>query len=140
MGILDKQHLLSAAQALTATAVSTNVIDFGTIALGDKGIGGSIMELVVQVQTVLDSAGDAATLVITVDTDSDVAFGSARNIFTSGTILEATLVAGHRAIHMRLPINMEQYLRITYTVAVEDFTSGNLDAWVNLENDNNIIA
>lgn len=138
--ILDAQQILSDGQALLATANSTSVIDFGALGLGDKGIGGSVMELIVSIGVVLDSAGDAATLVITVDTDNDEAFGSATNIFTSGTIAEATLVAGYKAIHMRLPILMERYLRITYTVAVEDFTSGNVDAFVLLEGDNNIIA
>ena len=140
--IMDKQLILSDNQAFTAQAeaISTNVIDFGALGLGDKGIGGSVMELLVRVSTVFTSGG-AATLVLLVEMDNDEAFGSATALFTSATLALATVaVAGATLVHMRLPINMERYLRCTYTIGTADMTAGAVDAFVLLEGDNNIIA
>ena len=125
--IIDKELELSDAQALTATAVSTNVIDLGV----DRDMGkGEPVPITVEVQTILDSAGDAATLVVTLETDDNEAFASAATVWTSGTIAEATLVAGYKFAINYLPRENERYLRLVYTVAVEDFTSGNIDAYI----------
>lgn len=138
--IIDRQGVMSASQEFTAQAeaVSTNLIDFGADWAG-FGIGGSIMELVVSVATAFTSGG-AATLVVLVETDSDVAFGSAVALHTTAALALATVaVAGYKAVHMRLPHITERYVRCTYTVGTADMTAGAVDAWVNLENGTNIL-
>ena len=127
---LDKQLMFSEAQALTATAASTNVLDLGPLALGTgPGEGMRNMLAFCTVHTILDSAGDAATLVAVLQMDSTAAFSSAATIATTGTIAEATLVAKYKIFDgIRLPLNCERYIRINFTVAVENFTSGNIDA------------
>jgi len=138
--ILDKQHMMSEAQAFTAQAeaISTNVIDLGVDALGLRGAGGSIMELFATVQTAFTSSG-AATLVLLVEDDMDVAFGSARALFTSATLALATVaVAGYSLVNMRLPIDVQRYIRCTYTVATADMTAGAVDAGLKLSGDTNV--
>lgn len=140
--ILDKQLMLSEAQAFTAQAeaISTNVIDLGADQLGARGAGGSLMELFATVQTAFTSAG-AATLVVLVEDDMDEAFGSARALFTSATLALATIaVAGYSLVNMRLPVDVQRYIRVTYTVATADMTAGAVDAGLRLEGDSNIAA
>lgn len=140
--IMDRQLIMSDNQAFTAVeeAISTNVIDFGALGLGDKGIGGSVVELIVRVSTLFTSGG-AATLVVLVETDDDEAFGSATAILTTATLALATVaVAGATLVHLRLPITTERYVRCTYTVGTAVMTAGAVDAFVVLDSDTNIIA
>jgi len=127
--IIDKQLEFSDAQALTATAESTNKLD--TTVLGDAI---NELRLVIQVSTTLDSAGDAATLDVTLQTDTVENFASPTTIATIAQIAEATLVAGYRICNIRLPAEVaERYLRVYYTVGTENFTSGNVDAFLTMD-------
>lgn len=112
MGILDAHNQYSDAQALVATAVSTNVIDHGSDR--DLGIG---EPLVVQV-TVDVSAVTAGTLTVTLQTDSVVGFGGATTVAQSGAIAQATLVAGYRLV-LGVPADksMNRFSRLNYTIA-----------------------
>lgn len=111
MGLLDAQNQYSDAQALVATAVSTNVIDHGSDR--DLGIG---EPLVVQMNVDV-LAVTAGTLTVTLQTDTVVGFGSAVTVAQSGAIPTATLVAGYRLI-LGLPADktMARFSRINYTI------------------------
>ena len=139
---IDTKELLSDAQALTATAISTNVYDLlpsgGAINSGDTGgptanttvniAAGKPLYLYIWVHTVLDSSGEAATLTATVESSADTSNGTPTVHWTSGSIAEATLVAGYE-IKLRLPPGeYQQYLGLRFTVAGENFTSGKVDA------------
>ena len=129
---LDKEIEFSDSQALTATAISANVYDRGsTPTLADIGVGEDVW-VVVQVDTELDSAGDAATLVITVESDSTADLATSPTVhISSGTILEASCGAGEQLLAVRLPAgSYERYIGVRYTVAVENFTSGAISAFV----------
>jgi len=130
--ILDYDLQFSDSQALTATAIGANVVDLGANpTTRDIGTGEEVY-LVVQVDTELDSAGDAATLVITLESDSTADLAtSATTHYSSGTIAEATCAAGAELVKVRLPAGAyERYLGIRYTVAVENFTSGAISAFL----------
>lgn len=135
MGIRDQENIFSDLQALTATALSTNVIDLGPLSgspsantIRDIGAG-EVVWLVITVGTVLDSAGEAATLTVTLESDSVATIdSSATTHWTSGSIAEATLAAGYE-IAIRIPPGAyERYLAVRYTVGTEDFTSGTISA------------
>jgi hypothetical protein len=123
--ILDKTLLFSDAQAITVDAVSTNVIDLGV----DRDLGQSDIDVFVQVSTAFDSAGEAATLVITLQTDNDEAFGSPTTLYQTGVITEAALaVVGYNPFKIKLPQTTERYLRLDFNNATEAFTAGALTA------------
>jgi hypothetical protein len=136
MGIRDQLLMFSDAQVLTATALSTNVIDLGPLSgspaanlIRDIGAG-EVMWLVVSSPTILDSAAEGSTLAITLETDDNAAFSSGTVVLTSGALAESTVVglAGWRFV-ARLPtFAYERYLAVRYTVAVENFTSGTISA------------
>jgi hypothetical protein len=122
--ILDTLLLFSNEQAITADAASTNVIDLGA----DRDLGVADIDLICQVSTTLDSTGEAATLTVSLQTDSDEAFGSPTTLFATAAIAEATLVQGYYIIKMKLPQVTERYLRLYYDRGTEDFTSGKVTA------------
>lgn len=143
---IDSKELLSDAQALTATAISTYVIDLipngGSINAGDTGGptanttvnlgGGKPLYLYIWVHTVLDSAGETATLTATAESSADTSNGTPTVHWTSGSIAEATLATGYWiAKGVVLPNgSYKRYLCVNYTVGTENFTSGKVSAWV----------
>lgn len=145
--ILDLQTMFSGTvaadgtktgQAITATAISTNVLDLRNYASGvttpvlvDEGILGTDLWLVVQAQTAAAGGDAAKTLTITLDSDSteDLAT-SATTHFSSGAILGSAITAGATLVRTKLPSgNYERYLGITYTVSA-GFTSFKLLAYL----------
>lgn len=124
--IIDKALEMSAKQAVTAAAASTNVIDLG--AAGDA-IGNEPF-VVVQVDTTTDSAGDAAVCTFKIETSVDEAFSSPIVLAATAAIPQASLVAGAIPVKMRLPLGAKRYLRVYYGVATADFTAGKFNAFI----------
>jgi hypothetical protein len=143
---IDTKELLSDAQALTATAISTYVYDLlpsgGAINSGDTGgptanttvniPAGHPIYLYIWVHTVLDSSGEGATLTATVESSADTSNGTPTVHWTSGSVAEATLAGGYwiaKAVPLP-PGDYKRYICINYTVGVESFTSGKVSAWL----------
>jgi len=124
--ILDKELLLSDHQAVTATVVSTNILDLQGENQGDQGPG-EPLNLFAQVTDADFTTG--TSIAVSVYTDDDVAFGSATELYSTPAIALADLVAGYNFALGSLPIELnERYLRFTYTVvgtmAVGTITAG----------------
>jgi len=111
--VLDKQNLFSEDQAITVTAVSTNIIDLGTDATGTPTPNNKDAEILAQVTTAFVGGTSVA---FSLYTDSDVAFGSATLMFTTAAVVTASLVAGYKFKVPTLPEGVERYVRATYTV------------------------
>ena len=88
---IDTELELADSQAVTASAASTNIIDFTHGAPADVGVGDHLY-LVVQVDTAA-TAGGAATVTFALQTDDNSSFSSATALWTSATIAKATLVS-----------------------------------------------
>ena len=127
--ILDKELMMSEAQVVTATAASTNVIDLGARLGLDPGLSDDLW-LQIRVDTRATASG-SATVTFELQTDDDEAFGSATTLWTSTAIGKATLVAGYNVVRMRLPLGVERYVRVYYTVATGPLTAGKFDAFIN---------
>lgn len=135
--IFDQQSIFSDAQALTATAASTNVLDI-TGAVGtpphaaaalDVDVGRADCRIGFTIDETFVSAG-ASTLSIALQVDTAAAFGSATALWTSSAIAKATLVKGYMFEELViLPRGItERYLRLYYTVGTADFTAGKITA------------
>jgi len=132
MSILDAMFEFSDAQDLTATDAADNVIDLQD---SDLELGaGNPMYLNVRVgDTALTSAGGTAVLDISLVGDVDATIdGSSIVVTSTKQWTEAECVAGAWLMRQALPVDFDadQYIGIYYTVSTEDFTGGNINAWI----------
>lgn len=133
--ILDKLLMFSEAQAVTATAASTDVIDLGPIDGTRRDIGvGTPLEFFVNVNTAATAAG-AATVNIQLQTSPDNATWT--TLFDSSALALAALTAGKRVVSVKVPQGVLRYLRVNYSVATGPLTAGAFTAGINLDVDAN---
>lgn len=128
--ILDNQTLLSNAQAITADAGSTNQIDLSPRASGlVRDIGpGKPIPLLVQV---VEAFNNLTSIVVSVQTDEDSAFGSPTTVASTGAIPLASLVAGYQFNLDYVPRGTkERYMRLYYDITGTAPTAGKITAGV----------
>lgn len=129
MTILDKFLQYSDKQAVTATAVSTNVVDAGATknaAIGrDLGAGTPLFLFLSVSQTF--TAGGAATLVATLQDSADNS--SWADVASTGPLSLAQLTAG-TSKWVGFPIPTRRYTRVNYTVATGPMTAGIVSAHI----------
>lgn len=111
--IIDAQHLFSDAQALTATAVSTNLLDLKA----DRNIGlGEPVAVVVDVDVALDGTTGDETYTVTVQADDNSSFSSATTV-TGPVTMTRGAAAGTRYVIPIAPDTLtERYIRLSYTL------------------------
>lgn len=138
--ILSNESLLSNAQAVTATGLSTNVIDTGAkgtpvggkaALLGDVGKGTKI-PFVAQVVEAFDKL---TSLTISVETGASASLGT---VLSSQTILLADLTAGKRIALDVVPEGVLRYIGVRYTVTGTTPTTGKVTAGITHGAGNNV--
>lgn len=147
--ILDSQNEFSDAQAVTATAISTNVYDlFSLGAGGGASISpnaridvGDADELYIVVQTAVAATdtGSDATLTVTVESADDAGLTTNAQVhLTTGALAFATFSPqGAQLLKARLPKALyRRYLGVRYTVAAGPLTAGAFDAFLTPSVDN----
>ena len=121
--LFDAKLLLSNAQAITASAASTDIIDRGDSK--DVGRAGDI-PLVIQV---VESFNTLTSLTIDLQTDDSSGFGAARSLYQIVVPL-ADLKLGYQTPVITLPQKTKRYLRVNYTVTGTAPTAGKITAGV----------
>lgn len=135
--IFDTQLLLSNGQAVTTTALSTNVIEwpamgqvYGAAAALGRAIGeGNPIPFLVQVT---EDFATLTSLTITLESDSAAGLDASPVVhWSSGAVPAATLVAGFQVPIRFLPQGLAgDYLGLRYTVAGSAATAGKITAGV----------
>jgi hypothetical protein len=133
--IFDKQGLFSDAQAITASAASSNVIDLGTTgtpvggaAALSRDMGRSMVPILIQV---VEDFATLTSLKVAVQVDTVENFASPETVLESEAIPVADLVAGYIFNIDKLPRRTDQrYVRLYYTVAGSNATAGKVTAGV----------
>ncbi len=139
MAIMDAQLLFSDAQAVTSTAVSTNLLDLGPLHADntDRDIGaGSPLRLIVICDTTAQSTG-SSTVTISLETDDASTFPSATTLFTTAAIAKASITAGTKLVDTALPKGFEKYAQLRYTVATANLTAGAFTAFITSDSQDN---
>jgi hypothetical protein len=134
--IRDRQNTFSNDQAITADALSTNVIDLGPLSAGNtiRDIGaGEPLYLHVLVKEAFATSG-SATLTVTLESDStsDLATSATVHATIASAVAAASLIAG-AWIAKGIPIPSsayERFLGLRFTTNTADFTAGKVDAWL----------
>lgn len=127
--ILDKQLEFGSAQAVTAAAASTNVIDLG--AVREIGVGEDLY-IVLQVTETMADSGSDSTLTVDLQTDDNESFSSAAVISTLITL--AALTPAGRTHYFKVPTGTlnawERYARIYYTPNNGNLSAGKFSAFI----------
>ena len=133
--ILNANLILSENQAVTATALSANVIAFNDT--GTPPREGSALERnlgsgtpIPMLMQVTEDFATLTSLTITLETSANEDMSSSTVLSSSGAILLATLVAGYRPSFTRHVPDalMSKYFAIRYTVAGSAATAGKMSA------------
>jgi hypothetical protein len=128
--ILDSQTQFSDAQAITATAASTNLYDTGSSA--DSGPGGHQ-----RIFAIVDEAFNTLTsLAISLETDDNSSFSSPATLW-SKTFLLAALTLNAKLDLPGISSTAERYYRLKYTVAGSNPTLGKITSGVVLDDQKN---
>lgn len=144
--IMDRTALFSNAQAITADAASTNIIDLGetgtvygasSAMTRDIGPGRSIPLFV----GVVESFNNLTSMVIKVQTDSTAAFSSAKDVFVSPSYVLADLAVGGR--ENLLPDSIpwgtdEEFVRLYYDITGTAPSTGKITAGVVMDRQSNM--
>lgn len=111
--ILDYNNQYSSAQALTATADSTNIINHGA----DNNLGiGEPMALVIDLTVAAKSSDGNETYSAQLKTASDEAFSSPVSVGAAMTITRGDAI-GTRYVQVLPPdTTMDQYSKVVYTL------------------------
>lgn len=137
--IMDKFLEFSDAQAVTATAISTNVVDLfplgndiGTNTVRDIGTGENIHLVVITHSNVTDTGSDA-TLNVTLESDSteNLATSPTVHFSTGARAFASYATAGTVIANVKLPAgDYERYLGVRFTVTNGPLTNGTFDAFL----------
>lgn len=129
MTIIDRYLQVSNAQAITATAPSTDVIDAGATknaAIGRDLGGGTALFMEFTVAQTFTAAG-AATL--TIDLEDSADNSSFADVLSLPPLALASLTVGSR-FYIPLPAKMRRYIRANYNVATGPMTAGIINAQI----------
>ena len=122
--IIDKLLQVSDAQAVTASAASTDVIDFGQ-ANPNSGINQNT-SLAITVDETATAAG-AATVTFSVQDSADNS--SFADVAVTAATGKAALPAGAQVL-IPMPVVHRRYVRAYYTVATGPLTAGKFSAQI----------
>jgi len=138
--IFSANQIFSDAQAITATTLSTNVIDLGAAGTpyggkaalnADVGKGNDIPLLA---QVVADF-NNLTSLTVAVETGTTASLGT---VLAQETIPVADLVAGKQFSVDDLPQGVKRYLGFRYTVTGTAPTTGAITAGITMGNQTNV--
>lgn len=138
--MLDKQNMISDQQAITVTAVGTNVIKLngGTPGYTTDTLGNTVdndpakspeLDILITVTEQFAAAG-AATCTFALEADDDPAQGSATTLATTPAIGKAALEPGYQ-VRLQVPPGIaaaDVHLGLRFTVATGPMTAGKITA------------
>jgi hypothetical protein len=127
--IEDKQLMFSEAQAITATANSTNVVDASVVR--NLGVGQPLYIFILVTEAFTDTGSDS-TVAVSLVTDDNAALSSVATVASIVTL--AALTAAGTLHFYRLPVALatpyERYIALAYTVANGNLTTGKITAGI----------
>lgn len=125
--IIDKENLLSYKQAITVTAVSTNVIDLGPSHHRKASGKDSFLPMLLAIDEPFTDVGSDATLRVQLKSSTAEAINANVRIHYDRTFTFAELLQiGNLELGAALPPDVQRYVRADYTVASGPFTAGKL--------------
>lgn len=131
--ILDKHNEFATAQAVTATAISENVIDLGDDSTLQNIGGSDACWLVLRTGTAITDTGSDATLAVTLESDSTADLATSPTVHASTGTLAFAAYSPANTIFAVIPLpfgSYERYLGLRFTVGAGPLTAGTIDAFL----------
>lgn len=129
--ILDKNMEFSDAQAVTASAASTNVVDTG---IANANLGDGRPKRVEAVVNTDFATCDSIKFTLQ---ECDTVGGSYTTLLDGVAVLVAAAVSGKKLFSGALPTQHKRFLRGYYTIAGSNATAGKVDAFIAADIQNN---
>lgn len=132
--IFDSTNLFSDAQAVTASAVSTNVIDLGPTKTPQHGVKDITRDIgkgtpIYMRAQVVEAFATLTSLTLTLQTSVDEAFTSPQDVLASPAAVAASLLPGYVFPLTVVPRGtLLRYVRLSYTVGGANATAGAVTA------------
>ena len=129
--ISDQDVIFSDDQAVTASAISTNIVQVDGLGdiMGDSSVEEDIF-LNLQVTTTTASSG-STTLDVDLVSHSAVPTNATYSVLkVLDDVAKASLVQGYAVSRNLRGIPLKEYTGLYFTVAVANFTAGNFRAWL----------
>lgn len=120
---IDKALQVSNEQAVTASAASSDVIDFGQ---ANPDAGMADLYAVITTDEAAAASGSATVTFSVQDSSDNSTFA---DVAATAAIAKATLVAGYQHV-IPLPPKLRRYCRVYYTVGTGPLTAGKFSAQV----------
>lgn len=122
--IIDKALQVSSAQAVTSSAASTDVIDFGQ-ANPNTGMDDRSSMVI----TVSESAAASGAATVTFSIQDSADNSTFADVAVTAAIGKASLTAGQQIV-IPMPVKLRRYCRAYYTVGTGPLTAGKFSAQV----------
>lgn len=122
--IIDKALQVSSAQAVTSSAASTDVIDFGQTNPNTGMDDRSSMVI-----TVSESAAASGAATVTFSIQDSADNSTFADVAVTAAIGKASLTAGQQIV-IPMPVKLRRYCRAYYTVGTGPLTAGKFSAQV----------
>ena len=129
--LLDLENMFSNNQAITQSAASTNVLKAGGV-IKEIAYGTPIP---LRIQVTEDFVG-CTSVDFKIQTATDEAFTSPKDIISTGAIALSDLKAGYVAPINFVPRGNLGYMRLYYDVTGSNATAGKITAGIVADNDN----
>jgi len=130
---LDAQNLFDDSAEHLTTEASTNLIDLGE----DRDLGaGEDIYLVALVDVAFTDGSSNSTMTLTLETDDNASFTSAATAQTIGTFAALSAIGTKLIAKLQPDKITERYLRVKYTVANGDLTTGKFTTFLTKDVEN----
>ena len=113
---IDAQGLFSDNQALTSTAVATNVIDLGATNTLKKYFDGEELVVAISVDVAADAASGDETYAFGIETDDNTGLSSPTVLVSRSISRTALTVNSLHVIPIPMGQDVERYLGVRYTL------------------------
>lgn len=129
---IDAQFQFDLAAAHLTTEASTDYVDLSVAR--DMGAGRPLY-FIILVTTAFTDSGSNSTMAITLESDDNTSFSSATTVQTIGTFAALSAAGSRFVAPLALFTTPERYLRVKYTVANGDLTTGKFTAFLTMDID-----
>jgi hypothetical protein len=132
-GVLSGTSVVSGTTFIVGSTDSANIIDVSQLANSASGYGrdvgiGDGLQILCMVGTAFTSGG-GATMAVSISTAPDSGSGTPGTwgvLETGPAVAVASLTAGTELLRVPMPLGVQKFLKLTYTVATANMTAGTI--------------